>query len=140
MACHKELGFNAEIHVFGDDTLLLSDQELPSNYVEWNKDAGFDLKLAGAPIFLQRMMPLGCTLFTRMVVACLNREARFEASSVLHLAVGIRVRKELLRNHPLHDMFIPARSDLWLHPVSGLRRKTVVSLPQSRCSAFVRLV
>jgi len=33
-----------------------------------------------------------------------------------------------------------ARSDLWLHPVSGLRRKTVVSLPQSRCSAFVRLV
>jgi len=130
MACHKELGFNAEIHVFGDDTLLLSDQELPSNYVEWNKDAGFDLKLAGAPIFLQRMMPLGCTLFARMVVACLNREARFEASSVLHLAVGIRVRKELLRSHPLYDMFLPALQHMALADHTG-RMTTALTIERS---------
>jgi hypothetical protein len=33
-----------------------------------------------------------------------------------------------------------ARSDFGSATVSGLRRKTAVSLPQSRCSAFVRLV
>jgi hypothetical protein len=32
------------------------------------------------------------------------------------------------------------RSDFGSATVSGLRRKTAVSLPQSRCSAFVRLV
>jgi len=133
MACHKDLGFNAEVHVFGDDTLLLSDQTLPRNYIEWNKTAGFDLKLAGAPIFLQRMMPLGCTLFARMVVACLNREARFEASSVLHLAVGIRVRRELLKTHPLEDQFIPVLTSMSLVDKTD-RLRTALDIANSQMS------
>lgn len=104
-ACHAELGYTAQVHVFGDDTLLLSKQPLPKGYVEWNQAAGFTLKLAQAPIFLQRIMPLGCTLLSRMLIACVNREARFEPTSVLHLAVGVRVRHTLLRGHPLQHAF-----------------------------------
>jgi len=111
-SCHRALGYKAESHIFGDDTLILSDQPLPNKYAEWNSRAGFDLKIAGAPIFLQRIMPHGCALLSRMLVACLNRESRFEASSVLHLAVGIRVRQELLQTHPLRTTFIPILSKM----------------------------
>lgn len=105
MACHEALGYRTTTYNFGDDTLVLSNDRLPDGYVEWNAQHGFTLKLAGAPIYLQRLLPAGHTLFSRMLVASVNKEARFEATSALHYATAIRIRHDLLEGHPLQDKF-----------------------------------
>lgn len=103
----KELGLVARTFNRGDDLAIMSqDRRLASRYFESGyDDRGFIETQDVDKSFLMRRLQHGYSYLGRMVAACVNREVTHEPRNVVESALGIRVRYELLRGHPLQGSF-----------------------------------
>jgi hypothetical protein len=91
-----------------DDLVIFSND--PRLEKLWGEDGdlwGFKETAVRDVTYLMRRIPQGYNYLTRMIASCINREWRTEPQTTLSAASAIRIRRELIKGHPLEKEFYP---------------------------------
>lgn len=103
---------------YGDDTIVLTNnKKLVERWFETPTFLGLKEVASPDSSFLMRRIPQGYAYLGRMVIACINREAKQEPRDQLACASAMAGRYALLNGHPWQDRFFPM-----LHAYGGPER------------------
>lgn len=131
----KSLGLSGYICTFGDDTLVLSDN--PAIY-RWADDLNFlafPETIAPDASFLMRRVPDDVPYLARIVSSTLNREPNQEPTNVYEAALSYKVRRELVKHHPMSSYY-----DLCFDVIAGDKRHAIRDLALLSDPQLVSLV
>jgi len=96
---------------FGDDTVILTNSaDLETTWNAHPSMLGFNEEPAMDTAFLMRRLEpnTGYAYLGRMLIGCINKEAKHEPSSTATAAAAIAVRFSLLHGSPLQSAFWPS--------------------------------
>jgi hypothetical protein len=103
----RDLRITGQAFNLGDDTIVCSDNaELKDKWFKEDYDnRGFIETLADDVSFLMKRIPEGYAYLGRMVMSSINREPQKEPQNIFGAASAMKIRRALLKGHPLEDCY-----------------------------------